>query len=83
MAEHTPGSYSIFSHLGHCPECGATEDPAKVKAQRDELLAALKASVDSFCSYCCPSVWKTADGRPHSEQCKANRAAIAKVEARE
>ena len=48
--------------------------------QRDELLEALKASVDSFCSYCCPSVWKTADGRPHSEQCKANRAAIAKAE---
>ena len=48
--------------------------------QRDELLEALKASVDSFCSYCCPSVWKTAVGRPHSEQCKANRAAIAKAE---
>ena len=51
-----------------------------VDKQRDELLVALKASVDSFCSYRCPSVWKTADGRPHSEQCKANHAAIAKAE---
>jgi hypothetical protein len=42
MSKHTSKTYSIFSHLGYCPECGAKEDPTKVKAQRDELLEALK-----------------------------------------
>ena len=53
---------------------------ADLIAAAPDLLEALKASADSFCSYCCPSVWKTGDDQPHSEQCKANRAAIAKAE---
>jgi hypothetical protein len=70
MSKHAPKPYSVFSHLGYCPECGAREDPAKVKAQRDELLEALKEML---------AVWEEdpAYGAAHAEKA---RAAIAKAE---
>ena len=46
----------------------------------DDLIATLRQAHEDTCSLHCPSVWKTADGRPpHSERCQAVEAAIGQV----
>jgi hypothetical protein len=70
MSKHTSKTYSIFSHLGYCPECGAKEDPTNVKAQRDELLEALKAIT---------ALYETDEGCRSLPEYISARAAIAKA----
>ncbi|MBI3654135.1 MAG: hypothetical protein HY231_24145 [Acidobacteria bacterium] len=52
---------------------------ARLLAAAPELLEALERSAESLCSFLCPSVKKTGEPWPHSQECEQVRAAIAKA----
>ena len=55
----------------------------KLKSQRDALAEALRAIIDDACSYICPSYGREGVLIPHSERCKAARAALALLDSEE
>ncbi len=40
-----------------------------------EIYDALTAGAEAICEFKCPSVWKTIEPQPHSDECKKARAA--------
>lgn len=50
----------------------------KLKEELKEADRLLREAAHSVCRDRCPSIWKTAEGQPHTDECKAITAYLAK-----